>query len=147
MEIFVDRFLSNDDATLSKWELDGKYICFGLEDEPRAFKIPKETRIPSGRYKIAVRNFGGFNQRYSKKFPELHQGMLEIMDVPNFTDILIHIGNTDEHTAGCLLVGSYPVTVGEFKIAHSELAYKHFYSKVIDAAVAGTLFITIVDND
>ena len=29
----------------------------------------------------------------------------QIMDVPGFTDILIHCGNTHEHTSGCILVG------------------------------------------
>ena len=31
--------------------------------------------------------------------------MLELQDVPNFKYILIHAGNTDEQTAGCILVG------------------------------------------
>ena len=31
--------------------------------------------------------------------------MLHITNVPNFEYILIHCGNTDEHTSGCLLVG------------------------------------------
>ena len=31
--------------------------------------------------------------------------MLHVLDVPGFEYILIHCGNTDEHTAGCLLVG------------------------------------------
>ncbi len=31
--------------------------------------------------------------------------MLHIQDVPGFTYILIHTGNTDEHTSGCLIVG------------------------------------------
>ena len=32
-------------------------------------------------------------------------GMLHVLDVPNFKYILIHCGNTDEDTAGCLLLG------------------------------------------
>ena len=35
----------------------------------------------------------------------MHKGMLWVRDVPGFEYILIHTGNTDEHTSGCLIVG------------------------------------------
>ena len=35
----------------------------------------------------------------------MHKGMIHVQDVPNFKYILWHTGNTDEHTAGCLLLG------------------------------------------
>ena len=32
--------------------------------------------------------------------------MIELLDVSNFTNILIHRGKTHEHTSGCVLVGN-----------------------------------------
>ena len=78
----------------------------------------------------------------------MHRGMLHVQDVPGFQYILIHIGNTDEDTAGCLLVGEQAVTSkGEMRVNLSGNAYKEFYPLVVDAAEAGDLSITYQDND
>ena len=75
------------------------------EDERRVLKVKGETSVPAGTYNIALRQEGGFHATYTKKYGGFQRGMLHICDVPNFEYILIHTGNTDEHTAGCLLVG------------------------------------------
>ena len=145
MHILVDRYLSNDDATLSKVYIDGAYQCEGLEDEYRRNKVVGETRIPSGTYDVGVRKTGGFHNRYSSMFPSFHKGMLHVLDVPNFKWILIHVGNYDRDTAGCLLVGS-----GDEKamaVWLSKGTYRRFYKKVIDAAIAGNLTIEYRDSD
>lgn len=148
MLIIVDRFTSDSDATLSRIFVDQKFICFGLEDEYREQKKTGETRIPSGTYNIGIRNIGGFHKRYSKKFPDIHKGMLQIMNVPNFEYILIHIGNTDKHTDGCLLVGLQAIaTIGEMRVNQSCDAYELLYPLVIDAALKNELKIEFQDND
>ncbi len=147
MHIVVDRFTSDNDATLSMVTIDGKFECFSTEDEYREEKIAGETRIPAGVYDIGVRTVGGFHSRYSNKFPEFHQGMLQVLDVPDFEYILIHIGNTDDDTAGCLVVGQNAYTGGELKNGSSTYAYINLYQKVIAAALAGTLTIEYIDND
>jgi hypothetical protein len=148
MRIEVERFTSDDDTTVSQVYLGGEFLCFGLEDEYRETKVPAETRIPSGEYKIEVRRFGGFNKRYERKFGKFHQGMLEIKDVPGFTDVLIHIGNTDDNTAGCLLVGYGAICrKGSMSVQYSTDAYKHLYEQVIMAAYAGNLTIKFIDCD
>ncbi len=74
--------------------------------------------------------------------------MLHILDVPDFEFILIHVGNTDEDTAGCLLVGlNAAVDDGELRVTSSKLAYQKFYPMVIDAAEKGELEIEYLDND
>jgi len=148
MVILVDRFISDNDSTISKVMVDGNFVCFGLEDEYREEKVSKETRIPAGTYRVTLRTEGSHHSRYSNKFPDFHKGMLHVRDVPNFKWILIHIGNTDEDTDGCLLVGSQAITdPGEMKIISSTVAYKRFYSMVVDAAANNTLSITFLDND
>ena len=148
MKITVERFLSDNDSTVSRVLIDGSHECFGLEDEFREEKVPSETRIPAGTYKVGVRTVGGFHTRYSRRFPDFHKGMLHILEVPNFTLILIHCGNTDEDTAGCLLVGtSVNAAVGDMSIGGSRVAYRKFYPKVIQAALEGSLEIEFVDSD
>ena len=102
MEILVDRFISDADTTISRIMVDGKFICFGLEDEYRIDKVVGETRIPAGTYRITLRKRGRHHEHYKKRFADIHRGMLHIRDVPNFEWILIHCGNTDEDTEGCL---------------------------------------------
>ena len=108
MKLLVERFTSDNDTTISTIYLDGVFQCFGLEDEYRQDKVVSETRIPSGTYKVGIRKTGGFHAKYSQKYADIHQGMLHVQDVPGFEYILIHVGNTDEDTAGCLLVGREP---------------------------------------
>jgi|TARA_Y100000310_G_scaffold12531_2_gene12901 hypothetical protein len=147
MKITVNRFISDDDATLSSIAVDGRFVCFGLEDEYRETKVAGETRIPAGAYKVGIRDVGGFHNRYTRKFPDFHKGMLEIKDVPNFKYILIHIGNTDGNTDGCLLVGKGCDTTNELRVNNSTGAYKDIYKQVIDSAVCGELSIVINDCD
>lgn len=148
MKIRVDRFTSDSDSTVSLLSINGSFECFGLEDEFREEKVSKETRIPAGLYKVGVRTVGRFHKRYSNRFKNIHKGMLHILDVPNFTFILIHCGNTDEDTAGCLLVGtSAQSSQDNMSISSSKVAYMRFYPKVIAAAEAGDLEIEFVDSD
>jgi len=148
MEILVDRFVSDDDSTISRVLVDGNFVCFGLEDEYRENKVVGETRIPAGTYQISLRKEGGHHSRYQQRFPAFHRGMLHILNVPNFKWILIHCGNTDEDTEGCLLLGSQAITEpGDMSITNSTGAYSRFYPLVVDAAERGDLSITFEDND
>ena len=147
MKITVVRIKSDDDATLSLVSVDGYFQCFGLEDEYREEKIAGETRIPAGLYTVGVRDVGGFHNRYMKKFSQFHRGMLEVQNVPNFKYILIHIGNTERDTAGCLLVGCNGNTSGDLSVGNSTGAYKSLYKKTIIAAIEGKLTIEYIDQD
>jgi hypothetical protein len=101
----------------------------------------KETAIPLGEYEIKFRTVGGFDSKYTSRYgADWHKGMLELQDVPNFQYILIHTGNTDEHTAGCLLVGETQQDLDKGKdgfVGGSGDAYKKLYPKVRDALLAG----------
>ena len=145
MRLVVLRISSQEDSTsgiLMKEDSEGslKFLCYTLEDEYRKDKISGETRVPAGSYPVVLRKEGGFNERYSKKFPDIHIGMLHIINVPNFEYILIHIGNTDEDTAGCLLVGnsqeSNLVKKNGF-VGSSTNAYKAIYPEIAKAIEEG----------
>ena len=133
MKLLVDRYNTTSTHTDGLLFIDGKFECYTLEDTYREEKIKGKTRIPNGTYKIELRKVGGFHNRYLAKYGDtFHKGMLWVKDVPNFEYILIHIGNTDENTEGCLLVGSTSDKEKSF-IGASGNAYKDFYPKVIKA--------------
>jgi hypothetical protein len=136
MKIQLKRFTDNGDRTLGLLFIDGVFRCYNLEDEERTVKVWGETRIPEGTYKLGLRTTGGHHARYSKKFPDIHKGMLHILDVPNFKYILIHIGNTDDDTAGCLLTGSY-IYSNNKGIGGSTLAYEAVYPEIANAIASG----------
>mgnify|MGYP003138968378 CR=1 FL=1 len=157
MDLEVVRFSSESDSTNgilfdSSNKLDGrKFLCYTLEDEKRKSKVRGETRIPSGSYKIKVREVGGFHSKYKKRFGDTHRGMLHVTNVPGFEYILIHCGNTDEHTAGCLLVGDSQENNQIIKngfIGKSTQAYKRIYDYIMTAIEGGEeVNITYIDFD
>ena len=153
MNLEVIRFSSGTDSTNGILfeiiqqgnEIDGifkqtKFLAYTLEDEYRSEKVFGETRIPDGTYKLGLRKVGGYHAKYSKRFPHIHIGMLHVLDVPGFEYILIHCGNTDEHTAGCLLVGdsqeNNQITKDGF-IGKSTQAYKRIYPRIAEAIDCG----------
>jgi hypothetical protein len=153
MKLEVLRFSSQDDSTLGVLSdvTDGReFLAFTLEDEYRETKVAGETRVPAGTYKITLRTVGGFHTKYTAKYGAMHKGMLWVRDVPGFEFILIHTGNTDEHTDGCLLVGNTSqenVTRDGF-IGESGNAYKRIYPKIAAALELGEeVTITYVDHD
>jgi len=155
MKLEVLRFSSQKDSTngvLFNVTEGREFLCYTLEDEYRNEKIKGETRIPAGTYKITLRTVGGFHGRYEKKYGEMHKGMLWVRDVPNFEYILIHTGNTDEHTAGCLLVGdTQQQNITKSKsgfIGASVDAYKRIYPSIASAIERGDdVEISYVDFD
>tara|TARA_R100001086_G_scaffold191119_1_gene108442 strand:+ start:293 stop:769 length:477 start_codon:yes stop_codon:yes gene_type:complete len=140
MRLELYRFSSQNESTLGilyivNDETNQKdFLCFTLEDQKRQVKVYGETRIPKGTYQIEYRKEGGYHNKYSKRFPSIHRGMLEIRDVPNFTHILLHCGNTDDDTDGCLLVGnvvSQNITKDGF-LGQSTDCYKRIYPILAD---------------
>ena len=84
--------------TIGRLFVDGKYFCDTLEDRCRDLdkekKVMNETAIPEGTYEVIV----NVSARFKRKLPLL-------LDVPHFSGIRIHRGNTDKDTSGCILVG------------------------------------------
>lgn len=103
--------------------IDGEFQCFTLEDVEREYKIAGETAIPVGSYPVDV--------TYSPRFKHL---MPLILDVPNFSGVRIHWGNTPDDTEGCILVGK---TRGTDFIGKSREAYALIFPQILAAVDAG----------
>lgn len=140
MIITVKRESESTEWTQGKLYIDDVYECYTLEDQAQPVKIKHETRIPAGAYKVTLREFGGHHEKYKVKFPDFHKGMLWLQNVPGFHDILIHIGNTDDDSSGCILVGKGYLNG---KITESTKAYISLYKKVVKAASEGNLTVIV----
>ena len=140
MKLTVVRTQFGTDATNGLLFIDGLFECYTLEDQYQSVKVMHETCIPEGTYDIKFRKEGGFHAKYSERYKNAHYGMLHVQDVPNFTYILIHTGNTDEHTSGCLIVGETQQDLEISKdgfIGSSVVAYKKMYAKVATQLLQG----------
>jgi len=155
MKLKVLRYNSEADSTngllFEVNDLGNQFLCYTLEDEKRVLKVKGETRIPAGIYNIELRKEGGFHKRYSKKYSDIHIGMLHIVDVPGFEFILIHTGNTDEHTSGCLIVGDSQennTIIKDGFVGKSVNAYRRIYPKIAKAIDNGEkVTIEYIDYD
>ena len=131
-----------------------RFLCWTCEDLWRQHKRYGRTRIPEGVYELGLRQEGGFDARYRRLFARRtgwHRGMVQLMNVPDFEYILVHIGNTDEDTEGCVLVGSR-VSMQQGMIVESRRAYMRVYPVLRDAIEQATqqgshARIMIVDSE
>ena len=140
MKLDVVRTQFGKDATNGMLFIDGIFEAFTLEDEVRDVKVHSETAIPLGEYEIKLRTEGGFHRKYTDRYGSMHKGMLEIKNVPGFQWILVHTGNTDSHTAGCLLIGETQQDLDKGKdgfIGGSGDAYKKAYPKIANCILNG----------
>lgn len=124
MNLTLIRFHSSSDDTLGLLYIEKGFAGFVMEDEFREIKVMGETRIPAGVYQIAY--------TWSPKFKKF---MLEVLNVPNFSGIRIHPGNTEADTDGCLLPGNVCRfnPNGNSRVEESTLAYTRIFGKVVSA--------------
>ena len=106
MEIQLKRIARKPTYTIGRLSINGHYICDTLEptdrgleqnmtlDEIKSVKIKGKTAIPAGRYKVIM----SYSPKFKKTLPLL-------LNVPAFSRILIHAGNTAKDTQGCILCG------------------------------------------
>ena len=146
MNMLLKRVRQGKNSTLSELYIDGMFQCYVLEDRIRDHKIKGQTCIPAGKYCLGINYWGGMNTAYKKRFPDMHQGMIEIKDVPAFSNIYIHIGNTHADTAGCLLVGTYfhrDKNREDYEVYKSQEAYLNLYQVLIDHVKSGKVILSI----
>ena len=98
MLLEVKRLYKKDTYTIGVLMVDGEKFSDTLEDKVRDLKSEKkvygETAIPAGKYKVVM----SMSSKFKRVMPYLE-------NVPQFTGIMIHPGNTIKDTLGCILVG------------------------------------------
>ncbi|WP_264521163.1 DUF5675 family protein [Flavobacterium sp. N1994] len=147
MESKIIRVAQGKNSTLSQLYINGVFHCYLLEDKIREVKLANETAIPTGTFQLRLNTWGAKNVDYKKAFGKLHEGMIEIIGLPNFNFVYIHTGNTIKETAGCPLCGfGFQFTEGEFQVAQSIAAYKMIYPKLLSLAKSTSNKIIIENN-
>lgn len=130
MQIHLYREDSLDGKTsLGRFFIDGHFICDTLEDIPRDVKEKGRTCIPLGTYPVVLT----FSNRFKKVMPE-------IMNVPGFSGIRIHAGNTAEDTDGCILLGARS---GPDRIVRSMIHFMMFMAVLRPTLAREKVWITI----
>lgn len=144
MKLTLNRKFKGQTYTIGDLSIDGKFFCNTIEDVVRelpatcpdtscgrsctcAEKVYAKTAIPAGTYKVTLQ----YSSRYKKKMPYLH-------DVPHFLGILVHSGNTEVDSAGCIIVGKNTV---KGKVLESRATFQELYA-ILDSE--GDITIQIV---
>ena len=152
IELKLLRYSGGDESTLGLLHrVSGSaysFRCFTLEDQFNEPKVKGETRVPPGRYEIKLRTEDSpLTKKYRERFPWF-KGHLWLQDVPDFTFVYIHVGNDDDDTDGCILVGdgAQSNVEDEGKVLSSVVAYRRLYEEIHDALEGvERVFITIED--
>lgn len=83
----------------------GGLICKTVEDRIRVGeKVPGETAIPAGRYRLGLRTDSPKFAHYYDRW-DWYKGMPHIQNVPGFQWIYLHPGLDHRDSEGCVLVG------------------------------------------
>ena len=109
MKLQLKRRFFGETYTIGTLFIDGVRFCETLEDVSRdknhngrfdgdEAKVKHHTAIPFGTYNVIVNR----SPRFGRDLPR-------ILDVPHFDGILIHRGNTEKDTSGCILLGENKV--------------------------------------
>lgn len=118
MQLTLIREPSAHGCTIGRLSIDGVLECYTCEDvtRPGQPKVPGETAIPEGRYQVVITD----STRFKRPLPLL-------LDVPGFTGVRIHPGNTAADTEGCILPGLGRL---EDRVTQSRIAFENLFSKI-----------------
>jgi len=142
MNLILKRTDFTDKSTIGELTINGKFICYVLEDKDRGLKDSMDvkeiamlklygvTAIPYGTYKVDLT----MSARFKKILPILYK-------VKGYEGIRIHSGNTAEHSLGCLIVGRKK---GIDKVSESLLAMGDLMSILEHIPDSEEITITIV---
>lgn len=144
MKLLLKRIALKPTYTIGWLYIDGQKVCDTIEDAVRDLnkngrfdngekKVYAATAIPYGTYDITLKvQSPKYKDRAQYKFCDGYLPLL--LNVPEFDGILIHIGNTAEDSAGCILVGENK-EVG--KVLNSTATFRRVYDMLKTASDRG----------
>ena len=147
METKIIRDAQGKQSTLSQLYINGIFQCYLLEDKIREVKIPSQTAIPTGVFELRLNTWRAKTVDYKKAFGKLHEEMIEISGLSNFSFVYIHTGNTIKDTAGCPLCGvGFQFVDGNYQVTQSVAADKVIYPELVALAKVENNTMIIENN-
>ena len=120
IKVLVKRIAKKTKYTIGKLFINGVFYANTLEDADRGLtqnmsedeikskKIYGQTAIPTGTYRIDMSTISP--KFKNRSWAKLYEGKIpRLVNVKGFDGVLIHPGNSDQDTLGCLLVGKNDV--------------------------------------
>ncbi|ELX4766336.1 hypothetical protein SI907_001760 [Campylobacter coli] len=133
MKIKIIRRYTGKTCVIGKFKvLDDKekilFECFSLEEDKEGLESGKDLRIPEGIYDLKRHSPSRFENTLRSITKKDDDTMINVFNekVPFDRHILIHWGNTDKDTQGCILLGHTKDNNNE-SIGQSRQACKEFY--------------------
>lgn len=119
MNLLLLRNVFTDKSTIGDLLINGNFFCYTLEDVVRLpnQKIYGKTAISTGKYEVVL----SMSNRFKKLLPEL-------LNVPNFTGIRMHGGNTSEDTEGCIVLAK--------TVVNNDLVYGNTTQQLVDLIIS-----------
>ncbi|EAH6997276.1 hypothetical protein FVJ91_07805 [Campylobacter coli] len=133
MKIKIIRRYTGKTCVIGKFKVlddDDKILfeCFSLEEYKEGVERNKDLRIPEGIYDLKRHSPSRFENTLRSITKKDDDTMINVFNekVPFDRHILIHWGNTDKDTKGCILLGHTKDNNNE-SIGQSRQACKEFY--------------------
>lgn len=159
MDLRLVREPSLGGSTVGQLLLNGLFECFTLEDVVREvekltgetdeawvsrWKIPGQTAIPTGKYRVIIDRSNRFSLIASKKAGKLVDVFLpHLLSVPGFLGVRMHSGNGPDDTEGCILLG---MSRGYNVVHDSRKALGNFFPKLVGISAKEEVWISIVNQ-
>ena len=138
MKLKLIRQFGTEGFSEGKLFIDDVFECYTVEDEDRHLeaggtKIPAVTAIPKGSYEVVL----SMSPRFKRILPE-------VLNVPGFTGVRIHSGNSSKDSEGCILVGSSNDRNDDDWIGGSRVALSQLMVKLATVTSGTKVYLDVV---
>lgn len=121
MKLTIKRIITRNNYTLGKLYIDGVYFCDTLEDRDigltqnmsveqiKSIKVPGETAIPKGTYKVTLDVVSPKFSKYPFYMQTCEGKLPRLIDVKGYEGVLIHVADgpkRDSLVQGCIGIGN-----------------------------------------
>lgn len=121
MKLTIKRTITRNNYTLGELYIDGQFFCSTLEDRDRgltqnmsveqikSIKVPGETAIPKGTYKVTLDVVSPKFSKYPFYMQTCGGKLPRLIDVKGYEGVLIHIADgpkRDSLVQGCIGIGN-----------------------------------------
>lgn len=142
MKLTIKRTITRNNYTLGELYIDGQFFCSTLEDKDRgltqsmsveqikSMKVPGETAIPKGTYKVTL---DVVSPKFSKYpfYMKVCEGKLpRLIDVKGYEGVLIHVADGIKRDAllqGCIGIGNLS---SEEYLINGKQVFTEFYNRI-----------------